>query len=321
MLALIEHPDQLEILADDPSKIEVGVEELLRCVSPILNMARTVTTRRRGRRRDAARGRPGDHALPVGQPRRGGVRRTRSASTCARQPNPHIAFGFGPHFCLGASLARLELKVMFTRLLDRLPDIQPGRRRRAAVPQLELHHRPRGDAGHVHARAAPAHPAGVSLSGRCSRSIRLLVSHREPPRSAHLGVELVDERSQRQAGAVAGRPRRGRSRGPCASTRRRTRSRTRRGPSSPTGCPSASSAPRPCRSRRTPCRRRGRRAGRSCTPSARPCTTPAMHSWLTIFVSCPAPTAAHQLARPRVGADHRRAPLGTPPRRRTRTSS
>jgi len=42
----------------------------------------------------------------------------------ARHPNPQIAFGFGPHFCLGASLARLELKAMFTRLLDRLPDIR-----------------------------------------------------------------------------------------------------------------------------------------------------------------------------------------------------
>jgi cytochrome P450 family 142 subfamily A polypeptide 1 len=40
-----------------------------------------------------------------------------------RQPNPHLAFGFGPHFCMGASLARLELQVMFTELLTRLPDI------------------------------------------------------------------------------------------------------------------------------------------------------------------------------------------------------
>ena len=41
-----------------------------------------------------------------------------------RHPNPHLAFGFGTHFCLGASLARLELNVMFDELLTRLPDIE-----------------------------------------------------------------------------------------------------------------------------------------------------------------------------------------------------
>ena len=52
-----------------------------------------------------------------------------------RTPNDHVAFGFGAHFCLGNSLARLEHKVMFERLLERLPDLQ-------LADDAEPHHRP-----------------------------------------------------------------------------------------------------------------------------------------------------------------------------------
>ena len=127
MLALIENPDQQAILANDPPKIEVGVEELLRFVSPILNMARTVTT-------EVEIGgqtlHEGDQVVMIypSANRDEAIFDDPQRLNVERQPNPHIAFGFGPHFCLGASLARLELKSMFTRLLDRLPDIQlaPG---------------------------------------------------------------------------------------------------------------------------------------------------------------------------------------------------
>jgi cholest-4-en-3-one 26-monooxygenase len=122
MLALLEHPDQMAILRDDPSRIEVGVEELLRWVSPIKNMARTLT------REIEFRGqamRAGDQVIlmyPAAnrdetifeEPNRLDVRRI---------PNPHLAFGFGPHFCMGAALARIELKAMFEELLHRLPDL------------------------------------------------------------------------------------------------------------------------------------------------------------------------------------------------------
>ena len=122
MLALLEHPDQWEILREDPSTIEKGVEELLRWVSPIKNMSRTVT-------RDVTLHgntlREGDQVILMypsanrdprvfADPDRFDVR---------RDPNPHLAFGFGPHFCMGASLARLELQVMFSELARRLPDL------------------------------------------------------------------------------------------------------------------------------------------------------------------------------------------------------
>jgi cytochrome P450 family 142 subfamily A polypeptide 1 len=123
MLALLEHPDQQAILVDDPRKIEVGVEELLRYVSPILNMARTVT----GDVEIAGQQlHDGDQVILLypSANRDEEVFADPQGLNVERQPNPHIAFGFGPHFCLGASLARLELKAMFTRLLDRLPDIR-----------------------------------------------------------------------------------------------------------------------------------------------------------------------------------------------------
>ncbi len=67
-----------------------------------------------------------------------------------RSPNDHVAFGFGPHFCLGAPLARLEIRVAFERLLERLPDLHLVDDR-AGLPARELRERLRVDAGRVHA--------------------------------------------------------------------------------------------------------------------------------------------------------------------------
>jgi cytochrome P450 family 142 subfamily A polypeptide 1 len=123
MLALLERPDQQEILIGDPSKVELGVEELLRFVSPILNMARTVTKEVEVAGQTMHEG---DQVIMIypSANRDEEVFEDGQRLDVERQPNPHIAFGFGPHFCLGASLARLELKVMFSRLLERLPDIR-----------------------------------------------------------------------------------------------------------------------------------------------------------------------------------------------------
>ena len=123
MLALLAHPEQRAILTSDPAAIEVGVEELLRWVTPIKNMARTVM-------RDIEVGeqtlREGEQVLLMypSANRDPEVFADPDRLDVTRNPNPHIAFGFGPHFCLGAALARIELRVMFGEVLRRLPDIR-----------------------------------------------------------------------------------------------------------------------------------------------------------------------------------------------------
>jgi cholest-4-en-3-one 26-monooxygenase len=121
--ALLRHPEQLARLqADIEGSIAATVEECLRWVTPILNMNRVTTA-------DVA---VGDRIIPAGSQvlmcyvsanRDEAVFEQPFAFDIARHPNPHLAFGFGPHFCLGSSLARLEIRVVLTELLTRLPDL------------------------------------------------------------------------------------------------------------------------------------------------------------------------------------------------------
>jgi cholest-4-en-3-one 26-monooxygenase len=122
MLALLEHPDQLAILRDDPAKMEVGVEELLRWVSPIKNMSRTATRDVEIHGETMHEGEQVILMYPSAN-RDEAVFEEPDRFDVQREPNPHLAFGFGPHFCMGASLARIELAVMFSELLRRLPDL------------------------------------------------------------------------------------------------------------------------------------------------------------------------------------------------------
>jgi cholest-4-en-3-one 26-monooxygenase len=122
ILALLERPDMLAELVADPGLLPVAVEELLRWVSPVKNMARTAT------RDIEVRGQQlheGDQLLlfyPSAN-RDDTVFARPDELDIRREPNPHLAFGFGTHFCLGAALARLELRVMFREILTRLPDL------------------------------------------------------------------------------------------------------------------------------------------------------------------------------------------------------
>jgi cytochrome P450 family 142 subfamily A polypeptide 1 len=124
MEALIRFPAQRERLLRDPSKIPVAVEEMLRWVTPIKNMNRTATrdTILRGQKV-----REGDRLLLLypSANRDERVFPDPDVFDVERSPNDHVAFGgYGTHFCLGASLARLELRVMFEELLRRLPDLE-----------------------------------------------------------------------------------------------------------------------------------------------------------------------------------------------------
>jgi cytochrome P450 family 142 subfamily A polypeptide 1 len=123
MYELLTHPEQRRLLAEDPAKIPSAVEEMLRWVSPIQNMARTATrdVELRGQRIRA-----GDKLLLLypSANRDARVFEDPSVFDVEREPNEHVAFGYGAHFCLGASLARLELRVMFEEILARLPDLQ-----------------------------------------------------------------------------------------------------------------------------------------------------------------------------------------------------
>jgi cholest-4-en-3-one 26-monooxygenase len=133
LVELTRHPDQWEALAADPSLVPGAVEELIRWVTPLNNFFRTAT---RDARIAGAGVRAGDRVILLypSANRDESVFDDPDTFDIGRHPNPHVAFGFGTHFCLGASLARLELRMLLTRLTRRLtnlravtaPDIEPN---------------------------------------------------------------------------------------------------------------------------------------------------------------------------------------------------
>jgi cytochrome P450 len=116
LVLLSDHPEQRRIWEDDFDTVApTAVEEIVRIASPVIWMRRTVTT-------DGAR--IGDTAFEAGDKLLLFYNSANRDDDVFDSPNPHVGFGGpGPHFCLGAHLARREITVMFRELFRRAPDL------------------------------------------------------------------------------------------------------------------------------------------------------------------------------------------------------
>jgi cholest-4-en-3-one 26-monooxygenase len=120
---LLRHRDQWDVLVADPELLPSAIEEMLRWTSPVKNMCRTLTADTTFHGTELRK----DEKIMLmfesanfdesqfGDPENFRI---------DRNPNSHLAFGFGSHFCLGNQLARLELSMMTSRVLERLPDLR-----------------------------------------------------------------------------------------------------------------------------------------------------------------------------------------------------
>jgi cytochrome P450 len=123
VLALAEHPEQLRLLRDDPALLSGAVDEIVRWTTPSPSKRRTATRETElGGHRIAA----GDKVLVwEGSANRDeAVFERPHAFDVTRSPNPHLGFGQGLHYCLGANLARLEIRVVLEELLPRCSEIR-----------------------------------------------------------------------------------------------------------------------------------------------------------------------------------------------------
>jgi cytochrome P450 len=127
MRLLFEHPGQRARLVAEPGLLPNAIEEMLRLVSPVRNFCRVATRDLELRGKRIGKG-EGLAMFYASANRDEEVFGADAAEFRIDRPNAkqHLAFGFGEHLCLGASLARLEARVMFEELLPLLPEIEPA---------------------------------------------------------------------------------------------------------------------------------------------------------------------------------------------------
>ena len=132
VVALIDHPDQLRLLREEPERMPAAIEELIRFSAPVPHATFRVTTEPVVL--DGVEIPTNKQVLVClgGANHDPGVREDPQRLDITRPPQTHLGFGFGPHFCLGVHLARLEGRVAFTALFKRFPHL------RLAVPRGEL---------------------------------------------------------------------------------------------------------------------------------------------------------------------------------------
>jgi cytochrome P450 len=123
LMAFSEFPEQKQRVIDDPSLWDTAVDEIIRYVSPVLSFSRTVTQAHTYKGVDLA---AGDKVFLLYQSanRDEDVFEAPDELRVDRDPNPHLAFGIGTHYCMGANLARAEVRVVFEELFERLTDIR-----------------------------------------------------------------------------------------------------------------------------------------------------------------------------------------------------
>jgi cytochrome P450 len=121
--ALIENPGELDRLRDDPGLMPTAVEEMIRWSTPVKEFMRTATADTTVRGVDIAKGESVYLAYVSGN-RDEEVFDEPFRFDVSRDPNKHVAFGYGVHFCLGAALARMEMTSLFSELIPRLDSIE-----------------------------------------------------------------------------------------------------------------------------------------------------------------------------------------------------